>query len=144
MRFNLDPNDENGRFDFLGFEFYWGRDRKGKNYLKRRTSRKKMSSALKRFTTWCQKKRNLRLKYLMFKLNAELRGDYNYYGVIGVYDSLAEFFYHAKRILFKWLNRRSQKKSYNREAYAQMLKTYKLAKPRIVERRRARKAYARS
>jgi len=80
----------------------------------------------------------------MFKLNAKLRGYYNYYEVIGNYDSLAEFFYHAKRNLFKWLNRRSQKKSYNWEAFAQMLKTYKLAKPQNVERRKPWKAYARS
>ena len=25
------------RFDFLGFEFYWGKDRSGKPHLKRRT-----------------------------------------------------------------------------------------------------------
>ncbi|MFQ5633626.1 MAG: group II intron reverse transcriptase/maturase, partial [bacterium] len=46
-------------------------------------------------------------------LNAKLRGYYNYYGVIGNFASLKAFFYQAKRILKKWLNRRSQKKSYN-------------------------------
>ncbi len=33
------------RFEFLGFEFYWGRGRQGRNVLKRRTSRKKYRAA---------------------------------------------------------------------------------------------------
>src|SRR2546428_2475241 len=34
-------NGESGatRFDFLGFEFHWGKDRAGKPHLQRRTSR---------------------------------------------------------------------------------------------------------
>jgi hypothetical protein len=38
------------RFEFLGFEFRWGKDRKGQDHLKRRTARQKLRSALKRFT----------------------------------------------------------------------------------------------
>lgn len=33
-------------FDFLGFEFRWGTDRKGQARLKRRTSRKKFRSSV--------------------------------------------------------------------------------------------------
>jgi hypothetical protein len=42
-------------FEFLGFEFRWGTSRKGKDIIKRRTSRKKLLSSLKRFALWCQK-----------------------------------------------------------------------------------------
>jgi RNA-directed DNA polymerase len=99
-------------FEFLGFECRWGKDRKGKDHLKRRTARKKLRSALKRFTVWCKENRHLRLPALFKRLNAKLRGDYNYYGVTGNAASLKEFFNSAMRMLLKWLNRRSQRHSY--------------------------------
>ncbi|HUT84355.1 MAG TPA: hypothetical protein VMX95_06880 [Thermodesulfobacteriota bacterium] len=65
----------------------------------------------------------------------KLRGYYNYYGLIGNYKSLDEFFYQVRKILFKWLNRRSQKRSYNWGKFKRMLNIYRLEAPRIVERR---------
>ena len=91
----------------MGFEFYWGKDRMGKNHLKRRTSRVKLRESLKRFAEWCKESRYLRLESLFKRLNTKLRGYYNYYGVYGNYDSLKQFFDCAIRILKKWLNRRS-------------------------------------
>ena len=115
------------RFDFLGFEFYWGKDRSGKPHLKRRTSRKKLRSSIKRFTEWCKENRNLETRVLFRRLNAKLRGYYNYYGVFGNYDGLQQFFIQVKRILFKWLNRRSQRRSYNWCGFKQLLEHYKVA-----------------
>ncbi|MDY7079484.1 MAG: group II intron reverse transcriptase/maturase [Chloroflexota bacterium] len=120
------------RFDFLGFEFYWGKDRSGKPHLKRRTSRKKLRSSIKRFTEWCKKNRNLETRVLFRRLNAKLRGYYNYYGVFGNYDGLQQFFKQVKRILFKWLNRRSQRRSYNWRGFEQLLEHYRVEQPRIV------------
>ena len=120
------------RFDFLGFEFYWGKDRSGKPHLKRRTSRKKLRSSIKRFTEWCKKNRNLEARVLFRRLNAKLRGYYNYYGVFGNYDGLQQFFKQVKRILFKWLNRRSQRRSYNWHGFEQLLEHYRVEQPRIV------------
>jgi len=92
-------------FEFLGCEFRWGKDRKEKDHLKRRTARKKLRKALKRFTAWCKENRHLRLPVLFQRLNAKLRGYYNYYGVHGNAASLKEFFNSAMGILLKWLNR---------------------------------------
>ena len=75
-------------FDFLGFEFRWGKDRKGKPHVMRRTARKNLRSALKRFKEWCKGSRTIRLPELFKQLNAKLRGYYNYYGVNGNYPSL--------------------------------------------------------
>jgi hypothetical protein len=47
-------------------------------------------------------------------LCAKYRGYWNYYGVIGNSASLNRFFYETKRILFRWLNRRSGRGSYTR------------------------------
>ncbi len=40
----------------------------------------------------------------MKTLSSKYRGYWNYYGVIGNYDSLKTFYYQTRRILFKWLN----------------------------------------
>jgi len=84
-------------FEFLGFEFRWGTSRKGKDMIKRRTSRKKLLSSLIKFSLWCRKCRNLRLRRIFKLLNAKLRGYYNYYGVIGNFASLQEFFRQAMK-----------------------------------------------
>jgi RNA-directed DNA polymerase len=120
-------------FEFLGFEFRWGTSRKGKDMIKRRTSRKKLLSSLIKFTLWCRKCRNLRLRKIFKQLNVKLRGYYNYYGVIGNFASLQEFFCQAMKILYKWLNRRSQKRSFCYNIFNQIAKFYHIEKPRITE-----------
>jgi len=118
----------------------WGKDRSGKPNVKRRTSRKKLRGSLKNFTQWCKENRHQRLDVLFKKMNAKLRGYYAYYGVIGNYASLQEFFREAVRILFKWLNRCSQRRSYNWKGFQELLELFKIEKPRIVGRPKARKA----
>jgi group II intron reverse transcriptase/maturase len=120
-------------FEFLGFEFRWGTSRKGKDIIKRRTSRKKLLSSLKKFTRWCRKCRNFRLRVIFKLLNVKLRGYYNYYGIIGNFASLQIFFFQAMRILYKWLNRRSQKRSFCYNIFNQITKFYSIEKPRITE-----------
>ena len=136
--FHRKPPSGRPHFQFLGFEFYWGKDRSGKPHLKRRTSRKKLRSAIKRFTEWCIKNRDLKPRILFRRLNAKLRGYYNYYGVYGNYDSLKQFFEQVTLILFKWLNRRSQRRSYNWEGFNQLLEHYKIERPRIKRRVKTR------
>ncbi|MBA7672447.1 hypothetical protein ES703_80624 [subsurface metagenome] len=64
----------------------------------------------------------------------KFRGYYNHYGVIGNYDSLEEFVTQATRILYKWLNRLSQRRSFNYEGFSEVLKRYRVEKPRITEK----------
>jgi RNA-directed DNA polymerase len=121
-------------FDFLGFEFRWGTDRKGQARLKRRTSRKKFRSSVKRVAEWCKKNRHRRLGEQFQLLNAKLRGYYNYYGVRGNYASLEQFYYQVRRLHLKWLNRRSQRQSYNWAGYDELIRHFALARPRITAR----------
>lgn len=134
VRFSPFDEGKDGSFDILGFEFRWGRSRKGKNIVKRRTSRKKFRQALANFTTWSREHRSDGIRKLFKLLNAKLRGYYNYYGVIGNYASLREFFHQAMCLLKKWLNRRSQKRSYNWERFRALLKRHQIEMPRIVEK----------
>ena len=136
--FDRDPPSGKSSFDFLGFEFYWDKDRGGKPHLKRRTSRKKLKASLNLFAAWCEENRNLRLEMLFRRLNAKLRGYFNYYGVVGNFASLNQFFWQAMRILFKWLNRRSQRRSFNWRGFQELLKHFRVEQPRIVGRPKTR------
>lgn len=128
------------RFEFLGFEFRWGIDRSGKPHLERRTARSKLRKSLANFTQWCQENRNLRLRKLFEQLSLKLRGHYNYYGVPGNYGGLKEFHCQAVRILWKWLNRRSQRRSFNWRGFQDLMVHFQLPRPRIMVRTRTRLA----
>jgi group II intron reverse transcriptase/maturase len=130
----LHMTDKNS-FEFLGFEYRWGKNRAGNAQLLRRTSRKKLRNSLVNFNDWCKKNRNRRLRDLFKELNAKLRGYYNYYGIRGNYKSLGQFFFQAMRKLFKWVNRRSHMKSYNWEGLKEILKYYGIERPRITEKK---------
>ena len=119
------------KFDFLGFEFRWGVNRWGKPILKRRTSRNKLLASLAKFKVWFKKYSGIPKKFLFVKLNRKLQGYYNYYGVRGNYKSLNSFVYRVRQLFYKWLNRRSQRKSYNVEGFNALVKDFEIAKPRI-------------
>jgi RNA-directed DNA polymerase len=135
MRFSRLYMEDKNSFEFLGFEFRWGKNRAGKAQLLKRTSRKKLRNSLVNFNDWCKKNRNRRLRELFKELNAKLRGYYNYFGVRGNGKSLNQFFYQAVRKLFKWVNRRSHRKSYNWKGFKEILKYYGIERPRITEKK---------
>ncbi|MFH2103723.1 MAG: hypothetical protein ABIJ39_10260, partial [Chloroflexota bacterium] len=58
----------------------------------------------------------------------------NYFGVYGNLPSLNVFYFHAIRTLWKFLNRRSQRKSYNLAGFKQLVEQFGVAKPHIVGR----------
>ena len=138
LGFSRHQKDAQSRFDFLGFTFLWGKDRTGQDRLQRRTSRSRLKKALRNCTAWIKQARTQRLSDLMKELNSKRRGYYNSYGVRGNASSLAEFFYHVERLLYKWLNRRSQKPSYTWQGFKDLLKQFVIARPRITEPARSR------
>lgn len=118
-------------FDFLGFTHYCSTSKDGRFRVKRKTSRKKFKSKIKEFNIWLKENRKLKLKELMPKINAKLRGHYQYFGITDNYVSLNKFLYEVDKMLFKHLNRRSQRNSYSYETYRRMKETYPLIKPKI-------------
>lgn len=130
-RFDLQGS---GRFEFLGFEFRWERGRRGGVYVKRRTSQKKLRASVATFTAWIRRSRHQKAGPLFLTLQAKYRGYWNYYGVIGNSSSLNRFFYETKRILFRWLNRRSGRRSYTWPGLQAVLDFYGVPGPRITER----------
>ena len=107
LRFGRNGGPYNGRFEFLGFEFRWEPDRKGRPTVKRRTARKKLQAAVKRMGAWLRTHRQIKLKEVMAQLKMKRRGYWNYYGIIGNSQSLNLYDYLVKGRLCKWLNRRS-------------------------------------
>lgn len=130
LKFSRNQRDS-GNFDFLGFEFRWGKSRKGFGIVRRRTSRKRFRKSLKTFASWCRENRHWRMNDLFRMINAKLRGYYLYYGVTGNIDSLQEFHWHAMRAVFKWLNQRSQRTSYTWVTFMELQKQFLTVKPVI-------------
>jgi RNA-directed DNA polymerase len=128
----LDEDKENGEgtFDFLGFTHYMGKSQKGNRILKRKTSSKKFSGAMKRMNGWIKENRHGMIGGIIAELNLKLRGHYVYYGITFNSRKIRSYYEQTKRSLFKWLNRRGGKRM-NWEEYAQLLRTIPLAKPKI-------------
>lgn len=122
-------------FDFLGFTHYWGRSRRGNPLLYRKTSSKRFRRACKELTAWLKTVRCSAKRQEWWPiLQAKLRGHYQYYGVSGNSRSIGRFADLAEQMVYKWLNRRSQKDSFTWEGFRRYRKRYPLPKPRIVYR----------
>lgn len=151
-RFNLHLNEEKtkevnfsksgaakgerqGTFDFLGFTFYWGKSLRGHIVPKLKTVRKRFRSKLKKVNEWAKLHRN-RMKFvpLWKRFCSKLAGHCQYYGVSHNFDEVSLFFKEAVRIFFKWINRRSQRKSFTWEKFGCFLRRHPPPRPRIVHR----------
>ena len=106
--------EKQGTFDFLGFTFYLGKGRRGYIVPKLKTSRKRFTAKLKVVGEWCRRNRDSgRLNQVWDEFCIKLRGHIQYYGVSLNGESVGDFSHKAIKIFFKWMNRRSQKKSFN-------------------------------
>lgn len=120
-------------FDFLGFTFYCGMDGRKQFYRCRvKTSRKKFRSKIKVMKEWIKRNRTKPLEWLFKMVNAKLRGHYQYYGVTDNTREVENFLNRTRSLLFKWLNRRSQKRSYTWETFNNgLLRTFPLLEPKV-------------
>ena len=118
-------------FDFLGFTFYCWRSRKGMPYIMPKTSSKKFRQKIRDIKVWLYANRDQPLKKLMGMLNLKLIGHYRYYGISFNGRMISNYKQQVRELLFKVLNRRSDRKSYTREGFIEMLKYYPLAMPKI-------------
>jgi len=121
-------------FEFLGLTHYCGLSRKGRFLLGRKTSGKRFGRACRELKRWLKEVRFLPMKVWWPKLAAKLRGHYAYYGVSGNSRMIGKFGYVTIRALQKWLNRRSQCKSFTWRQLNDYLAHYPLPRPCIVHR----------
>ena len=118
-------------FTFLGFTHYCSKSRYGKFRVKRKTSKKKFAKKCREMNQKIKNMRTWPLPNIIKKLNEILVGYFHYYGITDNYRGIASFRHRVLRMLFYWLNHRSQKQSYNWKGFNQMLLEYPLAPARI-------------
>ena len=119
-------------FDFLGFTFYWGRSRRGAMVPKVKTSGARLRKKLKRVNAWARAMRNRqRLPELWETFCAKLRGHILDSGVSYNQVAVRTFVLKATRHLFKWLNRRSQRKSFSWERFERFVQSHPLPAVRV-------------
>jgi RNA-directed DNA polymerase len=123
-------------FSFLGFEIYWFRDRSGTPRVMRRTARKKQQACLRKIKEWIKTERHKSISFYLGMLKRKLIGHYNYFYVRGNSRAVWSFFREVIASIFKWLNRRSQRKSYSWVTFVRMLKTAGIPQPRLTEKKR--------
>ena len=119
-------------FTFLGFTHYCGKSQKGYFKVKRRTSRKKLGQSLGKFTDWAKKARHVLKKGEMLRqARTRVIGHLSYYAITDNSARCSYYAYRTKHILFKWLNRKSQRKAYTWDSFTQALIWVKWPQPRI-------------
>lgn len=118
-------------FDFLGFTHYCSKSKTGEFRVKRKTSKKKMRAKLKQSKEWLKKNRHKDVDYIMNRFRRSLTGYYNYYCITDNIPNVTTFRRAIISLLYKWLNRRSQRKSFSWEKFKLFLAKFPLPKPRL-------------
>lgn len=124
--------NEHKQFNFLGFTFYWGKQQK-KIILKVKTQKEKLIKGIQEFDNWIKGIRNkLKLKEIWQLAKSKITGHNNYYGYRMNALKIHYFYGLATKSLFKWLNRRSQMRSYTWEGFNERIKNFPLM-PKLSE-----------
>lgn len=120
-------------FNFLGLTHYVHTTRGGRFSVGRTTQRQRIG---KKLCALAEQLKLLRLRgtaAMIGHVRQHVRGHIQYYGVSGNSRALRRYVYLVSRMLFKWLNRRSQRRSLTWSRYARGLDRW-MPKPRIVHR----------
>ena len=125
--------EKQGTFDFLGFTFYLGNSKNGKAILpKLKTSSKRFRSKLKVVSVWCRANRHkMKMRDLWNAFSVKLAGHIRYYGVSHNSRYVLRFMAESKRIFFKWINRRGQRKSMNWKGFGKFLEEFPPPKVKV-------------
>ena len=139
LSFGRPPKDQQkgkgpGTFDFLGFTFYWARNRWRQWNVRCKTRSARLGRAIRRAYSLCRSQRHLPIADQHDALTSRIRGHFNYFGVNGNMRSLGLLVRYAERAWSKWLNRRSQRARLNWERFPELLKGFPLPRPRVFVR----------
>jgi RNA-directed DNA polymerase len=118
-------------FNFLGITHFVGRSRSGRFVVGRKTQGERVRKKLKALSGRLAALRTLGGKAMLEHVRRHLQGHIQYFGVSGNSRSLQEYVYQAGRLLFKWLNRRSQRRSVAWDRFNQVVVPH-LPRPRII------------
>jgi group II intron reverse transcriptase/maturase len=119
-------------FELLGFTHFWGRSRKGRWVVQRKTAKESFSRALREVGRWCRVHRHWSVAAQQAALSRKLQGHYAYYGITGNARALARFLCEVQRLWCKWLGRRSWRARMTWQKFVRMSTRYPLPPPRVV------------
>ncbi len=95
--------------------------------MKRKTSKKRVRRALKNLNLWLGEVCSAyKLPVIWKVMGMKLRGHFNYFGVSDNRQALLHFEDKANKLLYKWLNRRSQRRSYTWASFLRYRARYPL------------------
>jgi group II intron reverse transcriptase/maturase len=119
-------------FSFLGFTHYCSQSRNGKFRVKRKTEAKKFKYKIMAFKEWIRKIRSfVPISDIFRQVRIKLLGHYAYYGITDNLRMIRNFYDIVIKLLFKWFNRRSQRRSFTYDKFKLYLKHNPLPLPRI-------------
>lgn len=136
LRFSRFHPSRKRMISFLGFDYYWFNDRSGTPRVMRRTARKKQLACKQRISAWIKASRHLPKRKFFATLRRKLVGHYNYYYIRGNSRSVWSYYGQVIELVYKWLNRRSQRKSYTWTGLKQLIAYVKVPRPKLMEKRR--------
>ena len=130
-------------FTFLGFIHVWGiavNQKTGERFwrVKRRTCPKRFRNKLAEIKNYIRKHRHD--KDLLIRMKRITQGYLNYFAITDNERRIRQFVQEVQKLLFKWLNRRSQKQCFTWERFQRTLKrvdfpeAYILHKPFFISR----------
>jgi group II intron reverse transcriptase/maturase len=119
-------------FTFLGFCHYWGKSRNGYWVIKQKTDKGRLARAIKSVAEWLRRNRHISLREQQERLAEKLRGHYAYYGITSNFRSLRIFLNETVKRWYKWLRRRSRKRSLTWDKFNGYMQRFPLPQPRIV------------
>lgn len=117
-------------FEFLGFTHYCSTGRKKEFRVKRKTSKKKMRAKVQETKQWLKKRMHCKVSETIRQLNIKLIGHYRYYGITDNIEGLRKFYEIIYNMLYKILNRRTQRNKYSKLKFYEKMGKY-IERPRI-------------
>lgn len=119
------PSIKQDTFNYLGFTFYIRRSRSGHSHVAIKTARDRFYSKLRKVKQWCKENKDkCKLQPLWTTFNSKIRGHIQYYGVSFNLDRVYSFVHQSTGIFFKWINRRSQRRSMTWEQFSMFRKAF--------------------
>ena len=119
-------------FVLLGFTHFWGRSRKGRWVVQRKTAKDRFTRALREVGHWCRAHRHWPVAAQQAALRRKLQGHYAYYGITGNARALARFLHEVRRLWRKWLHRRSWRARMTWVRFVRLTERYPLPPARVV------------
>ena len=119
-------------FNFLGFTHYCSKTQDGRFQVRVKTQGKRLNKVVVEMNTYLKRVRSsLPVKEIWKTVSAKLTGHYNYYGVSGNFETIQRYYLKTINQTFRWLNKRSEKKSFSWERFQKYLVMYPLPEPKL-------------